>query len=58
MDIASLVGMVVAIILVVFSIVADKGFKAIHGFLDWKSALITFGGAFMGMMVTQASTEI
>lgn len=55
MDIASLVGMVVALVLVVFSIVADKGFTAINGFLDWKSALITFGGAFMGMMVTQAS---
>lgn len=55
MDIASLVGMVVALVLVVFSIVADKGFTAIKGFLEWKSALITFGGAFMGMMVTQAS---
>lgn len=55
MDIASLVGMVVAMVLVVFSIVAEKGFSAILGFLDYKSALITFGGAFMGMMVTQSS---
>ena len=47
MDLASLVGMIVALALVVFSIMADDGVSAMKGFLDWKSALITFGGAFM-----------
>lgn len=51
MDLASLVGMLVALALVVFSIMADDGVSAMKGFLDWKSALITFGGAFMTIMM-------
>ena len=55
MDLASLVGMIVALALVVFSIMADDGVSAMKGFLDWKSALITFGGAFMTIMMMRPS---
>ncbi len=47
MDIASLLGLVICIILVVISIViGDQGVAAIMNFLNAPSALITFGGAF------------
>ena len=55
MDIASLVGLLMALVLIVFGITADDGFGAIIGFLDRNSALITFGGAFMAMLATQSS---
>ena len=47
MDIASLLGLLICIILVVISIViGDQGVAAILNFLNAPSALITFGGAF------------
>ncbi len=55
MDIASLVGLLMALVLVIFGITADDGFGAMIGFLDRNSALITFGGAFMAMLATQSS---
>ena len=58
MDIASLVGLLMAAVLVVYGIVAKDGFGAMLGFLDKQSALITFGGAFMGIMVTQSSIPV
>ncbi len=58
MDIASLVGLLMAAVLVVYGIVAKDGFGAMMGFLDKQSALITFGGAFMGIMVTQSSIPV
>ena len=42
----------------VYGIVAKDGFGAMLGFLDKQSALITFGGAFMGIMVTQSSIPV
>lgn len=57
MDIATLIGMVVALVLMLFSIMTgDEGPAAIAGFLDYKSALITFGGAFFVMLM--ASKDI
>ncbi len=58
MDIASLVGLLMALVLVIYGIVAKDGFGAMMGFLDFQSALITFGGAFMGIMTTQSSIPI
>ena len=58
MDIASLVGLLMAAVLVVYGIVAKDGFGAMMGFLDYQSALITFGGALMGIMVTQSSIPV
>ena len=47
MDIASLLGLVICIILVFISIIiGDQGVVAILNFLNAPSALITFGGAF------------
>ncbi len=52
MDIASLIGMLMALVLMLFSIMSgDQGPIAIIGFLDWKSALITFGGAFCAILM-------
>ncbi|MCM1174725.1 MAG: motility protein A [Blautia sp.] len=50
MDLASILGLVICFVLVVFGIVFDKtagvNFGAIKNFLDVSSALITFGGSF------------
>ena len=54
MDLASLIGMVVSFILVIFGIVySDTGidFSVIVNFLDVPSCLITFGGAFCATLV-------
>lgn len=50
MDLASIIGLVVCIVLVVFAIVAGNGVAAIKSFLDFQSALITFGGAFCAIL--------
>ncbi len=46
LDIATLLGLVISLGLVLFSIMMDNP-AAIMGFIDLPSALITFGGAFM-----------
>ncbi len=47
MDLASLIGLVAAAILMIYGMVGDKGFSVImDSFVDVPSALITFGGAF------------
>ena len=47
MDIASIIGFVAALVLMVYGMVDGKGFGVITDtFLDMPSALITFGGAF------------
>lgn len=51
MDIASIVGLLVCITLTVMAIVAGNGFAAIYrDFMDFQSALITFGGAFCAIL--------
>ncbi len=50
LDFASVVGLVLAMILVIFGITIQDGFAAIIGFLDRDSALITFGGAFFTVL--------
>lgn len=52
MDIASVVGLVVCIGMVIMGIVTgDEGVAALGNFMDYKSALITFGGSFASVMV-------
>ncbi len=46
MDIASIIGLVVCFILMIFGILFEKPITAIFAFLDAPSALITFGGSF------------
>ncbi len=58
MDIASLVGIILCIVLVFISIVTgDKGIPAIIDFLDFKSALITFGGAFSCVLMSHSLSD-
>lgn len=49
MDIASIIGLVVCIILVLIAIMSD-GVAAVLNFLDFKSALITLGGSFCAVL--------
>lgn len=51
MDLASVIGMIVCMVMVIFGIITgDEGPRAIWNFLEYKSALITFGGAFFAVM--------
>ena len=58
LDIASILGIVVGIVLIIFSIVAEDGFSAIMGFIDWKSALITYGGALASLLTMAPSIPV
>ena len=58
MDIASLIGFVLCIILVVISIITgDKGVTALLDFYDFKSILITFGGAFCAILASNTMSD-
>lgn len=52
MDLASLIGLGVCLVLVVFGIVTgDEGIAALGNFLDGPSVLITFGGSFSCVLI-------
>ena len=56
MDLASIIGLALALILMVFGIISgDEGIAAMAGFLEYKSALITFGGAFAAVLAMSPS---
>ena len=58
MDIASIIGLVLAMILMIIAIITgDEGVKGIVAFLDPGSALITFGGAFSVCLVMSSSIK-
>ncbi len=46
MDIASLAGIILGLVMLVFGILSSAGVSGIHEYLDPPSAIITFGGAF------------
>lgn len=53
MDLGSIIGLVVCIVLVIFAIVSgDQGFGALKNFLDGQSALITIGGALCAILAS------
>ena len=53
MDIASILGLIICFVLVIFGIVSgDEGFAALGNFIHAQSALITFGGAFCCIMAS------
>lgn len=55
LDIASILGLILCILLVVFGIITgDEGFPAIKHFIEYKSALITFGGAFCAVLTSNS----
>lgn len=57
MDLASILGLVICIALVIFAIVAGNGVSAIMNFLDFQSALITFGGAFCAILAANTISD-
>jgi len=58
LDIASIIGLVLAMILMIIAIITgDEGVKGIVAFLDPGSALITFGGAFSVCLVMSSSIK-
>lgn len=52
MDIASLLGLVVCFVLVLFGIISSDGLKGLWYFIDPESMLITFGGSFFATMAS------
>lgn len=55
LDIASILGLILCILLVVFGIITgDDGVPAIKHFIEYKSALITFGGAFCAVLTSNS----
>ena len=51
MDIASIIGLVVCLSLTLMAIIVGNGVAAIYrDFMDFQSALITFGGAFCAIL--------
>lgn len=52
MDIASILGLIVCICMVIFGIVIDSGFVGVLSFLHAPSAAITFGGAFAATLIS------
>lgn len=58
MDLASIIGIVACLCLIVFGIVSgDEGFAAITYFLDPASAIITFGGAFCCVLTSYSMSD-
>lgn len=51
MDIASILGLVICAVLVVFGITVDEGFSVMMNFYDLPSVLITLGGSFACTLV-------
>lgn len=54
MDIASIIGLIICFVLMIFGMVYGKGFAVVTGFLDPPSALVTFGGTFGCMLASYA----
>ncbi|MBQ7955818.1 MAG: motility protein A [Lachnospiraceae bacterium] len=56
MDLASIIGLIVCFAMMVYGIIDAGGFAAVPSYLNFPSALITFGGAFFAVM-TQYSMQ-
>ncbi|MCM1044552.1 MAG: motility protein A [Candidatus Gastranaerophilales bacterium] len=52
MDIASLIGMIMCLVMLVFGIVSNAGWGGFPSYLDGASAIITFGGAFFAILMS------
>lgn len=46
MDIASLAGIILGFVMLVFGVISSAGMSGVHEYFDLSSAIITFGGAF------------
>lgn len=57
MDLASILGLIICIVLVLYAIVAGDGVSALQHFMDFQSALITFGGAFCCILASNTMAD-
>ena len=58
MDLATILGLVIGMVLVIISIcLGDAGVASLIGFLDAPSVLITFGGSFCAVLASNTLTE-
>lgn len=58
MDLASIIGLVVGLVLVIISIcLGDAGVASLKGFVDAPSVLITFGGSFCATLASNSLSE-
>ena len=58
MDLATILGLVIGIVLVIISIcLGDAGIASLKGFLDAPSVLITFGGSFCAVLASNSLSE-
>lgn len=58
MDIASLIGLVVCIVLVLWAIISGAGVSGLtKNFVDFQSVLITLGGSFMAVMASNTMKD-
>ena len=58
MDLASIIGLIACLVLVIFGIVTgDEGAAALLNFLHAPSALITFGGAFACILASNSISD-
>lgn len=58
MDLATILGLVIGLVLVIISIcLGDAGIASLKGFLDAPSVLITFGGSFCAVLASNTLTE-
>lgn len=58
MDLASIIGLVACLALIIYGIVTgDDGAAALWNFLDYPSAIITFGGAFSCVLASYTTSD-
>lgn len=57
MDLASIIGLIVCFGMLVFGIIDAGGFAAVGSYLDFPSALITFGGSFAAVLTQYSLSE-
>ena len=58
MDLATLIGLIVGMALMIFGIISgDQGVSALGNFYDFASVLITFGGSFMAVLTSSTLKE-
>ena len=53
MDIASLIGVILGFVMVIFGIISSGGVTALKNFIDVPSILITIGGSMSSLMGTR-----
>ena len=57
MDIASVIGLVLCFVMVIFGILSNAGVGGLPSFVDVPSAIITFGGAFSAILASKTMAD-